>query len=97
MHAIDPDRRNRRARRDPPAFRTGRSSAGRRAKQDRVDAEIQAALIHHEGKLGEVLECVIAYQQGKWEKALDTGLNPDIVREAFLESLDWSVTVSSLL
>ena len=59
--------------------------------------EIQAALINHEGKLGEVLECAIAYQQGKWEIALDTGLNPDIVREAFLESLDWSVTVSSLL
>ena len=62
-----------------------------------LSEEIETALLKHDGQLGEVLECVIAYQQGKWEDALSTGLNPDVVREAFLESLDWSVSVSSLL
>jgi len=62
-----------------------------------VSHEISSALLQHKGSLGKVLHCVLAYQHGEWEEALSTGLDPGVIREAFLESLDWATTVSSLL
>jgi EAL and modified HD-GYP domain-containing signal transduction protein len=62
-----------------------------------VSTEISSAILQHKGSMGKVLHCVLAYQHGEWEEALSTGLDPEIVREAFLESLDWATMVSSLM
>ena len=62
-----------------------------------VSNEISSALLQHKGSLGKVLHCVLAYQHGEWEEALSTGFDPGVIREAFLESLDWATTVSLLL
>ena len=62
-----------------------------------VSDEISDALLHHEGRLGAVLHCVLSYEEGKWEDALSSGIEPDNIRDAFLKSLDWATDVSAVL
>ncbi len=62
-----------------------------------VVEEVSAALLQHEGDLGNVLNCVLAYERGEWDAALATGIDPDSIRDAFLESLDWATEVSSFI
>ena len=59
--------------------------------------EITSALLRYEGALGNVLKCVLSYEQGKWEDALSSGYEPEIIRDAYLESLDWTTEVNSVL
>ena len=59
--------------------------------------EIENALLNYEGKMGEILMSVIAYQKGEWIEALKSGLNHDIIRTAFIESLVWMSSVSGVL
>ncbi|MBN1292510.1 MAG: HDOD domain-containing protein [Candidatus Latescibacteria bacterium] len=62
-----------------------------------VSDEIANALLHYDGHLGAVLHCVLSYEQGKWEDALSSGIEPDNIRDAFLKSLDWATDVSAVL
>ena len=62
-----------------------------------VTEEVSSALLQHEGDLGRILNCVLAYERGEWETSLSSGLEPDAIRDAFLESLDWATEVSSLI
>lgn len=62
-----------------------------------VAEEVSLALLQHEGDLGNVLNCVLAYERGEWNTALATGLDPNVIRDAFLESLDWATEVSSFI
>ena len=59
--------------------------------------EIGSALLRHEGRLGAVLRCVLAYEKGAWEDVRCHGLGPGVIRDVYLESLDWAAAVSSLL
>ncbi|HUT62317.1 MAG TPA: HDOD domain-containing protein [Anaerolineae bacterium] len=59
--------------------------------------EISAALLRHEGPLGAVLHCVLAYERGEWEETWLPDIERGMILNAFLESLDWATTVSSLL
>ena len=59
--------------------------------------EVTRALLQHEGRLGAVLHTVIAYERGEWEAACCSGLEPEAIRGAYLESLDWASEVNSLL
>lgn len=59
--------------------------------------DITSALLEHKGKFGEVLHCVLAYEHGEWEEAKCPGLEPDAIRDAYLESVNWTNNVASLL
>jgi len=62
-----------------------------------IAEEVSLALLQHEGDLGNVLKCVLAYERGEWDNALDSGIEPNAIRDAFLESLDWATEVSSFI
>ena len=51
---------------------------------------IRAALIRHEGELGKILNCVLAYENGDWENATYGNLSTNDIRESYLNALNWS-------
>lgn len=51
--------------------------------------EIKAALLHHEGELGRVLHCAVAYEQGDWSE-VDCTLDAGRLREIYLEAIGWA-------
>jgi len=52
--------------------------------------EVNNALLRREGKLGEVLSCVEAYERARWDVVDGYGLDHLRVRNAYLEALDWA-------
>ena len=58
---------------------------------------IRAALIRHEGELGKILNCVLAYESGDWENANYENLSANDIRECYLEALNWSNDSSFLV
>jgi EAL and modified HD-GYP domain-containing signal transduction protein len=49
--------------------------------------EINTALLTHEGPLGRILDCVLAYERCDWD-SLDTfGLEPNQIGDAYLSAL----------
>lgn len=54
-----------------------------------LDAEVVAALLHREGKAGDLLTSVLAHEVGDWEGVEHVGLSADAVNAACLEALDW--------
>ena len=59
--------------------------------------EIQNALLYYEGEMGEILLSVISYQKGEWAKVFNGGFNPEVIRNAFIESLDYVSSLSAIL
>jgi c-di-GMP phosphodiesterase len=51
--------------------------------------DIQEALLHHSGELGEQLGHVLAYERGDFERLPAALPAPDAMREAYLSSLGW--------
>jgi len=59
-----------------------------------LSTEIKQALLEHEGILGKVLDCVLAYEQGDWERVVYDGLSPQQIRHAYAEALHWTHELS---
>ena len=59
--------------------------------------EITSAILYHKGFLGSILHCVLAYERGEWEEATLSGIDPETIRNAYLESLDWATAIGSLV
>jgi EAL and modified HD-GYP domain-containing signal transduction protein len=57
--------------------------------------EINAALLTREGEAGAVLECVIAYEQGRWDDAAVGIFDPDQLHNAYFEAVSWSDAVAA--
>lgn len=55
-----------------------------------LGAETSAALLRHEGEAGRVLECVLAYEHGDWDRIVAMRIDADTVIEAYLEALHWA-------
>ena len=51
---------------------------------------IRAALIRHEGELGKILRCILAYESGDWDNAGYNKLNIDEIRDCYLDALKWA-------
>jgi EAL and modified HD-GYP domain-containing signal transduction protein len=49
--------------------------------------EIRAALLRREGRMGEVLRCVLAYEAGQWEGVQCHGLAAEKIRECYVDSI----------
>ncbi|CDH46998.1 EAL and HDOD domain-containing protein [Candidatus Contendibacter odensensis] len=52
-----------------------------------LDDEINAALLRHEGLLGKVLACTLAYEQCDWATLTTLGLDAEQVNEVYLTAL----------
>jgi EAL and modified HD-GYP domain-containing signal transduction protein len=59
--------------------------------------DIRVALIRHEGKLGKILRCVLAYESGDWKNAHYENLNINEIRDCYLEALQWASSSEFLL
>jgi len=44
----------------------------------------------HEGSLGEVLQCVLAYERGEWDRARYRSLPPSEIRLCYLDAIEWA-------
>jgi EAL and modified HD-GYP domain-containing signal transduction protein len=62
-----------------------------------LSEEIVSALLRYEGRLGSVLRCVLAYERGDWGAVRYPGIEPEVICDAYLESLDWANELRSLL
>lgn len=49
--------------------------------------EINQALLRHEGLLGCILACTLAYEQGNWQAVDASGFDPDEVSDAYFAAL----------
>lgn len=51
--------------------------------------EVVAALLRHEGEGGRLLECVLSYEHGEWDRIAQTKLPAQLVIDSYLEALHW--------
>lgn len=58
---------------------------------------IRAALIRHEGSLGEILHCVLSYESGDWKNATYENVDIDEIRNCYLNALEWASASNFLL
>jgi EAL and modified HD-GYP domain-containing signal transduction protein len=59
--------------------------------------ELNGALLHHQGELGNVLHCVQAYERREWSDVkAGVALDSELIEKAYLESLVWSAGVLGL-
>lgn len=52
-----------------------------------LEEDINAALLHHEGALGRILACTLAYEQCDWATLKESGLDAEQVNEAYMAAL----------
>lgn len=57
--------------------------------------DVIRALTNHEGKIGLSLTTVIAVEQGNWEQVLKCGLQPEQLKNIYLESIKWATILTS--
>jgi EAL and modified HD-GYP domain-containing signal transduction protein len=62
-----------------------------------LSAEISEALLKRKGPAGRILECVLAYEYGDWEQVKLASLEPTVIREAYLESLNWATPSGAMV
>jgi EAL and modified HD-GYP domain-containing signal transduction protein len=66
-----------------------------------VDADIRAALLGAPNERRALLDCVIAYERGEWDRfddlAARAGTSPDVLREAYHEALRWTRQLAAAL
>ncbi|MCP5158235.1 MAG: HDOD domain-containing protein [Gammaproteobacteria bacterium] len=52
-----------------------------------LDEEINKALLHHEGSLGRILACTLAYERCDWDSLDTLGLEPSQINDAYMTAL----------
>jgi len=59
--------------------------------------DISDALVHGTGEMGLVLSCVKAYEAGEWMERKHLQLEPSIIRDFYVEAIDWSNHFSPMI
>lgn len=59
--------------------------------------ELVAALLNHEGPIGEVLKLTLAYERGDWNLVEQADLPPEILQKIYLETIHWTDEVKKVL
>lgn len=59
--------------------------------------EAKAAILEHEGLAGQILNTVLAYEQGDWDQLRYGPLPLTIVKESYLEALAWATEIEEEL
>jgi EAL and modified HD-GYP domain-containing signal transduction protein len=62
-----------------------------------LSEEVVEALTKGTGKMGLVLSCVKAYEEGEWIELKQLQLEPSIIRDVYLEAVDWANHFSPLI
>jgi EAL and modified HD-GYP domain-containing signal transduction protein len=62
-----------------------------------VSAELTAALVNGDGRLGQVLQAVAAYERADLAAALGVGLAPEAFSQAYLSATGWSMRTLAAL
>lgn len=52
--------------------------------------EVNDAILNKQGLLGEILQCVIAYEQGDWEQIPNINLDNQIIKDTYLNAIQWT-------
>ena len=60
-----------------------------------LTSEVRNALLDRTGLLGEVLQCVIAFEQGRWKDVQCAQIDLSIIQNAYLEAIQWSSNILS--
>jgi EAL and modified HD-GYP domain-containing signal transduction protein len=55
-----------------------------------LSEDIRAALIRGEGRGGELLRAVLAYERGDWDHVAIDGVEDSTIREAYLTAIAWA-------
>ncbi len=56
--------------------------------------DVIAALTNRQGKIGLALNTVIAVEQGAWDQVLRCGLQPDVIKNIYFESIKWATILT---
>jgi len=59
--------------------------------------EVNDALLNHNGTLGNVLDCVISYEQGHWNDIPEDYCQVSVLRETYFQAVDWAVAINKSL
>jgi EAL and modified HD-GYP domain-containing signal transduction protein len=62
-----------------------------------LSAEVEAALLERQGPMGEVLDCVVAYERADWGRLAALDLPPAAIRRAYLDAIAWVDEVEAAL
>ncbi len=60
-----------------------------------LSSEVRNALLDRTGALGEVLDCVIAFEHGEWKQVECGQIDLAIIQSAYLEAIQWSSQILS--
>ena len=59
--------------------------------------DIIQALLYHEGVLGTMLHCGVAYERGEWEEVTRLGIDDQLVIGAYLKAISWADEIYGML
>lgn len=54
-----------------------------------LNDDAKDAILHHEGAMGAVLRCVMAYERGEWSDSACLHLKQPTVANAYLDAVAW--------
>ncbi len=57
--------------------------------------EVVDALLRHQGKPGQILECVLHYELGEWGWIEQAGYRPAVVIQSYLDAIDWAREIAA--
>jgi c-di-GMP phosphodiesterase len=52
--------------------------------------EVHNAILDHAGLMGAALHCVLAYERSDWTQAICRNLGHEVIRDAYLNSVEWT-------
>lgn len=62
-----------------------------------LSSDILAALLHREGRMGDALNCVIAYEMADWSGIKFSSLSPEQITEANLDAITWANIILEIM
>ena len=60
-----------------------------------LSTEVSNALLERTGVLGEVLDCVMAFERGEWKPMQSSQVDLAVIQHAYLEAIQWSSQILS--
>ncbi len=63
----------------------------------RLSLAIKEGLLEGKGLIGQAIQCILAYERAEWDKVSFLQLQPDLIRDIYLQSLHWVETMRKAL
>ena len=55
-----------------------------------IGADVQRALLQHEGEIGRILHSVLAYESGDWDDVHQLGIDSSVITDSYVRALVWA-------